>query len=149
MSTSSQPKPPAGIRSVDHPDLRPEFLNQVEETTMTARFSARRRDVITLLGGAAALLVPGVACAQRPEAVGSVTEVEGEAFAEGRAERRTLQRAPACFINDVVATSRNSRLTLRLGRGTTLRLRQGGRPTLDRYLGGGGGGTHRASEPHL
>jgi len=149
MSTSSQPKPPAGIRSVDHPDLRPEFLNQVEETTMTARFSARRRDVITLLGGAAALLVPGVACAQRPEAVGSVTEVEGEAFAEARAERRTLQRASACFINDVVATSRNSRLTLRLGRDTTLRLGQEARLTIDRYLVDAGGEITLQSGPIL
>ena len=116
---------------------------------MTARFLARRRDVITFLGGAAALLVPGAGHAQKPEPVGSVTEIEGEAFAEARAERRTLQRASACFINDVVATSRNSRLTLRLGRDTTLRLGQEARLTIDRYLVDAGGEITLQSGPIL
>jgi len=126
---------------------------------MMARPWIRRRDVVALLGGGAAawrrgigaaigtaLLVPHAAHA---ESVGSVADVQGEAFAEARAERRALYQTAPLFINDVVATGRSSRLTLRLGKDTTLRLGQEARLTVDRFLVDAGGEIELQSGPIL
>jgi hypothetical protein len=71
--------------------------------------------------------------------VGSVEEIRGEAFAETRAERRTLDREAPLFINDLVGTGTDSRLKLQLGKDTTLRVGQQARLTIDRFLVNAGG----------
>ena len=87
----------------------------------------------------AAIFIPHPSHSQRAEPVGSVEEVKGEAFAEARAERRTLGRAAPLFINDLVGTGADSRLTLQLGKDTTLRVGQQARLTIDRFLVNAGG----------
>ena len=87
----------------------------------------------------AAILIPYPLHAQKAEPVGSVEDVRGEAFAETRAERRTLDRAAPLFINDLVGTGADSRLTLQLGKETTLRVGQQARLTIDRFLVNAGG----------
>ena len=51
----------------------------------------------------AAFLAPKVAIAQAPQQVGSVEDIKGEAFADSRDKRRTLERAAPLYLTDVVA----------------------------------------------
>jgi hypothetical protein len=97
----------------------------------------RRRLLRAAVG--AAILFPIASRAQKAEQVGSVEDLRGEAFAVGQAERRTLDRAAPLFINDLVGTGLRSRLTLRLGKDTTLRLGEEARLTIDRVLVNAGG----------
>jgi hypothetical protein len=87
----------------------------------------------------AAISIPHPSRSRAADPVGSVEEVRGEAFAETRAQRRTLDRAAPLFINDLVGTGADSRLTLQLGKDTTLRLGQQARLTIDRFLVNAGG----------
>ena len=98
---------------------------------------------------AAAIIVPRTAYAETAESVGSVEEVKGEAFAEAKAERRLLDRAAPLFINDLVGTGPDSRLTLQLGKDTTLRLGAQARLTIDRLLVNAGGEITLQSGPIL
>jgi ferric-dicitrate binding protein FerR (iron transport regulator) len=101
----------------------------------------RALDRRSLLAAAIGVVVamPDGALAQSAEQAGSVEEINGEAFAEARAQRRSLSRAAPLFINDLVATGPDSRLTLNLGKDTTLRLGQRARLTIDRLLVDAGG----------
>jgi hypothetical protein len=73
------------------------------------------------------------------EAAGSVEEISGEAFAETREKRRPLERAAPIFVSDKVGTGPNSRLELRLGENTIIRLGERARLTIDRFLRNAGG----------
>ena len=91
----------------------------------------------------AALAVPLILVgipARAVERVGSVEDVKGEAFAELEAVRRTLDRAAPVFLGDEVATGVASRLGMRLGRDTTVRLGEQARLKIDRFLVDAGGG---------
>jgi ferric-dicitrate binding protein FerR (iron transport regulator) len=111
--------------------------------------SAINRRTFLYAAAGSAILAPRPAHAQRAEKAGSVEDVRGEAFAVGQAERRTLERAAALFINDHVGTGVNSRLTLHLGKDTTLRLGEQARLTLDRLLVNAGGEITLQSGPIL
>ena len=77
--------------------------------------------------------------AEPAEQVGSVEDVKGQAFAEKNSVRRDLDRAAALFVRDQVGTGADSRLTMRLGRDTSLKLGARARVTIDRYLVDAGG----------
>jgi ferric-dicitrate binding protein FerR (iron transport regulator) len=83
------------------------------------------------------------------ERVGSVEEVTGEAFAELESVRRVLDRAAPVFLSDEVATSIASRLGMRLGRDTTVRLGEQARLKIDRFLVNAGGEMTLRSGPLL
>src|SRR5580704_16287229 len=83
------------------------------------------------------------------ERVGSVEDVKGEAFAELDAVRRTLDRAAAVFLGDEVVTGVASRLGMRLGRDTTIRLGEQARLKIDRFLVDAGGEMTLRSGPLL
>jgi ferric-dicitrate binding protein FerR (iron transport regulator) len=108
-----------------------------ERTEGTSRALDRR----SLLAAAIGAMIPVAqgARAQTAEQAGSVEEIMGEAFAEARAQRRVLGPAAPLFIDDLVGTGPDSRLTLHLGRDTTLRLGQKARLTIDRLLVDAGG----------
>src|SRR5258705_1929319 len=77
--------------------------------------------------------------ARAVERVGSVEDVKGEAFAELDAVRRTLDRAAPVFLADEVVTGVASRLGMRLGGNTTIRLGGQARLKIDRFLVDAGG----------
>lgn len=87
----------------------------------------------------AILLAPAHALAQGTSAAGAVEDVRGEAFATAKAEPRKLDRAAEVFVEEVLATGTNSRLSVRLGRATRLRLGEGARIKIDKYIVQAGG----------
>jgi ferric-dicitrate binding protein FerR (iron transport regulator) len=93
-----------------------------------------------LCRGMPAILLASIAArAQGAEQAGTVEEVRGEAFAEAAAVRRTLDRAAPLFISDEVGTGAESRLSMRLGRDTTIRLGERTHLKIDRFLVDAGG----------
>jgi len=70
---------------------------------------------------------------------GSVQELAGQAFAGTSAARRTLEPRAAILLGDRVETGERSRITLLLGRQTTVRLGERGRVVIDRFLVEAGG----------
>jgi hypothetical protein len=109
--------------------------------------SLKRRLLLRAMVGA--IFLPHIAYAEKAEPAGLVEDLTGEAFAEARAQRRQLQRAAPLFIDDVVGTGPASRLTLQLGKNTTLRVGSGARLTLDRLLVNAGGEITLQSGPIL
>jgi ferric-dicitrate binding protein FerR (iron transport regulator) len=87
--------------------------------------------------------------ARAVEQVGSVEDVTGEAFGELEAVRRTLDRAAPVFLSEEVATGVASRLGMRLGRNTTVRLGEQARLKIDRFLVDAGGVMTLQSGPLL
>jgi ferric-dicitrate binding protein FerR (iron transport regulator) len=83
------------------------------------------------------------------ERVGSVEEVTGEAFAELESVRRALDRAAPVFLSEEVMTGVASRLGMRLGRDTTVRLGEQARLKIDRFLVDAGGEMTLRSGPLL
>ena len=68
-----------------------------------------------------------------------VEEVRGQAFAEANSVRRTLAQAAPLFLDEQVGTGSQSRLQMRLGRDTVVRLGEEARIKIDRYLVNAGG----------
>jgi len=95
------------------------------------------------------MLVPHASHAQRSEKAGSVGDVKGDAFVVDRNERRSLAQAAPVFVNDMVGTGEDSRLTMLLGKDTTLRLGSQARLILDRVLVNAGGDITLQSGPIL
>lgn len=87
--------------------------------------------------------------ASAAERVGSVEDVKGEAFAEVDTVRRTLERAAPVFLGDEVATGIASRLGMRLGGDTIVRLGEQARLKIDRFLVDAGGDMTLRSGPLL
>ena len=87
--------------------------------------------------------------ARAVERVGSVEEMTGEAFAELESVRRTLDRSAPVFLSEEVATGAASRLGMRLGRNTTVRLGEQARLKIDRFIVDAGGEMTLSSGPML
>ena len=87
--------------------------------------------------------------ARAVERVGSVEDVTGEAFGELEAARRTLDRAAPVFLSEEVVTGVASRLGMRLGGSTTVRLGEQARLKIDRFLVEAGGEMTLRSGPML
>jgi hypothetical protein len=83
------------------------------------------------------------------EPVGSVEEVTGEAFGELESARRSLDRAAPVFLSEEVVTGLASRLAMRLGRDTTVKLGEQARLKIDRFLVNTGGEMTLQSGPML
>jgi ferric-dicitrate binding protein FerR (iron transport regulator) len=83
------------------------------------------------------------------ERVGSVEDVTGEAFAELESVRRALDRSASIFLSEEVMTGVASRLGMRLGRSTTVRLGEQARLKIDRFLVEAGGEMTLRSGPLL
>src|SRR5262249_30727593 len=77
--------------------------------------------------------------ASAQESAGAVTSVTGEAFAVRSTQRRALAPQATILIGDKVGTGAESRVSLLLGRDTTLRLGERGSVVIDRFLMNAGG----------
>ena len=73
------------------------------------------------------------------QAAGTVEEASGEAFADMAGKRRRLERAGQVFVSDQVGTGSDSRLELRLGANTVVRLGEKAQLTINRFLMNAGG----------
>jgi FecR protein len=109
-----------------------------DDDTRRGDLSDRRSFVGMTVAAVASILAPG-ARAEPAEQVGSVEDLKGQAFAEKDSVRRELERAAPLFVRDQIGTGAESRLTMRLGRDTTLKLGEQARLTIDRYLVDAGG----------
>ena len=87
--------------------------------------------------------------AHAAERVGSVEDVTGVAFAELASVRRMLYQSAPVFLSEEVATGVASRLGVRLGRNTTVRLGEQARLKIDRFLVDAGGEMTLRSGPLL
>ena len=113
-------------------------MSQAPSSTLRGRRITRR---VCL---AAAVLAPlnlviRQAGAQSTQRAGAVETVKGEAFAQTDAARRALEATGPLFVRDKVGTGADSRLAMRLGRDTLLRLGERASITLDRFLIEAGG----------
>ena len=109
----------------------------------------RNRRWLLRQGVAAALFLFPRLAAMGAEQAGAVEEVKGEAFAEALAVRRKLDREAAIFVGDDVSTERESRLRMRLGRDTMIRLGEQAHLKIDRFLVDAGGEMVLRSGPLL
>jgi ferric-dicitrate binding protein FerR (iron transport regulator) len=109
----------------------------------------RNRRWLLRYGALALPFVVALRRARAAETVGSVEGITGEAFAELDSVRRTLDRAAPIFLNEEAMTGVASRLAMRLGRNTTVRLGEQARLKIDRYLVDAGGEMTLRSGPML
>ena len=113
------------------------------------RDRSRNRRWLLRNGALALPFVLALRTARAVERVGSVEEVTGEAFAELELVRRALDRTAPVFLNEEVLTGVGSRLGMRLGRDTTVRLGEQARLKIDRFLVDAGGEMTLRSGPLL
>jgi ferric-dicitrate binding protein FerR (iron transport regulator) len=118
-------------------------LGEIERERLSDRRWFLRHGVLALPLTLVALPILGA------EPAGSVEEVDGEAFAVANTVRRMLQRLAPVFLGDQVGTGAASRLGMRLGRDTTIRLGERARLRIDRFLLDAGGEITLRSGPLL
>ncbi len=94
-----------------------------------------RRSVVALLATSAAM---PLRAQDRPEIIGEVENLSGNAFVEADGVRR-LSPQSEIHLNDQVWTDAGSRLTLRLGEHNRIHLGPGARLVIDRFLAEAGG----------
>jgi ferric-dicitrate binding protein FerR (iron transport regulator) len=113
----------------------------------TNRSSDRRRLLRT--GILALPFIFSIRPTRAVERVGSVEDITGVAFAELQSVRRTLSQAAPVFLNEEVMTGLGSRLGMRLGAHTTVRLGEQARLKIDRFVVDAGGEITLSSGPLL
>lgn len=110
--------------------------------------SLDRRGVLALVGtllASVALKAP----AHAADPAGRVEEVKGEAFVDARNQHRALEKAASLFLGDRVATGPSSRLTMLLGKDTTIKLGEKAQLVIDQFLSTTGGEISLQSGPML
>lgn len=115
--------------------------------TIARRHSRMDRRIVTAV--VAMLIAPANALAQAAQPAGSVEDVRGEAFAIAKSEPRKLDRSSEVFVEELLSTGPRSRLAVRLGRDTRLRLGAGTRMRIDKYIVQAGGEISLESGPVL
>ena len=108
-----------------------------------------RRSILHLIGAPITLTIAWEVQAESEQRAGEVADVKGEAFAEKNSVRRDLERESPLFIREQIGTGAASRLTMRLGRDTILKLGERARLIIDRYLVDAGGEINLESGPLL
>jgi ferric-dicitrate binding protein FerR (iron transport regulator) len=96
---------------------------------------SRREAMLMAAAGVAAVAQPSRAA----DSVGAVTDLRGLAFAEVGQGTRPLAPAAPLFLDEFLRTGDDSRLAMRLGSRTTVKLGAGAKLRIDRYLVDAGG----------
>lgn len=109
----------------------------------------QRIDRRTFLAGLGLAGLSPVAASAQENVAGKVDEAIGLVTAEGRDSPRPLAPQATVFVGDTVATGNASRLGMKLGRETDLRLGELARIKIDRYLVNAGGSIQLNSGPLL
>lgn len=104
---------------------------------------------VFLAGFAWAGLSPQAVFAQAENIAGRVDEAIGLVTAEGKGSPRPLAPQAAVFVGDTVATGNASKLGMRLGQETLLRLGELARIKIDRFLVNAGGTIQLNAGPML
>ncbi len=91
-----------------------------------------------ILGGGAALASPSIARASSINA-GHVNDLLGDARAELLAARRQLAQGEIVFIGDTIFTGLASRIGLKIGEATQIRLGPEARLKIDKFIANAGG----------
>lgn len=105
-----------------------------------------RRTLVAVLGLAG---LSSSALAQSDNVAGKVDEVIGVVTAEGKDRQRPLAAQETVFVGDTVATGNASKLGMRLGQETMLRLGELARIKIDRFLVNAGGTIQLNAGPML
>lgn len=109
--------------------------NRADRAQLAARFHTA-----SFLLVATAIILTVLAMPVRAQTpAGDVASIKGEAGAEAADKRRTLAQGAAVFVDEVITTGATSRLTLNLGRNTTIKLGEGVRMRIDRHMVNAGG----------
>jgi ferric-dicitrate binding protein FerR (iron transport regulator) len=111
--------------------------------------SYRLRRALVIVAGFALFMLQLGGPLSAQQSAGSVTELKGEAFAKAGEARRMLASAEPILVGDHVGTGPASRLTMLLGRDTTVRLGERGGVVIDRFLMNAGGEITLQSGPML
>ncbi len=93
----------------------------------------------SLLVATAIIMTLSAAPTRAQTPAGDVAAIKGEALAVIAEKRRTLAQGAAVFVDEVITTGATSRLTLNLGRNTTIKLGEGVRMRIDRHMVNAGG----------
>lgn len=99
----------------------------------------RTRPFIPVVGVAAIVVGLWSVTASATDPAGAVVSLRGAANAFSRSDRRPLAQEAAVFLDDTVTTAEQSRIEIRLGTDTILRLGEKGRMRIDRFAAAGGG----------
>ena len=109
--------------------------NRADRANVVARIQAA-----SMLLVASAIILTLLAVPSRAQTpAGDVASIKGEALAEIAEKRRSLAQGAAVFVDEVITTGATSRLTLNLGRNTTIKLGEGVRIRIDRHMVNAGG----------
>lgn len=108
-----------------------------------------RRSLFRLAGLGLVALSANAGPALAREQAGAVEEVKGEAYAQAERQRRKLESAAPIFVADELSTGSASRLAIRLGKDTVIRLGELAHLTIDHSLETVGGSLTLANGPLL
>ena len=90
-----------------------------------------------------------VAQASAADAAGDVEDLKGSAFADAGQQHRSLDKSSPLYVGDRVSTRASSRLTMRLGTDTTIKLGANTQLVIDKFLSKTGGEISLVSGPLL
>jgi FecR-like protein len=93
--------------------------------------------------------ITGVPKAGAADSAGQVEDLKGNAFADSSQQHRALDRASPIYVGDRVSTGASSRLTMRLGTDTTIKLGENTQLVIDKFLPESGGEISLESGPML
>jgi ferric-dicitrate binding protein FerR (iron transport regulator) len=107
----------------------------------------RRLSLLLLcIAGWAIVAVPKPGAA---DAAGEVEDLKGNAFADAGQQHRALDKTSPVYVGDRVSTGASSRLTMRLGTDTTVKLGENTQLVIDRFISETGGEISLESGPML
>ena len=87
--------------------------------------------------------------ARAADTAGKVEDLKGNAFADAGQQHRALDKTSPVYVGDRVSTGASSRLTMRLGTDTTVKLGENTQLVIDRYISETGGEISLESGPML